>query len=224
MSQLARLALFAPLLALPAYAQITDVEFAQNLVRAQYFEGLPYARARQLTPAGVSILLEMLEDPAEAAYRVNIVMALGISGARSTYPALTRFYERPAQGEIHAAEYRARRAVPIALGHLAHHDPRALEYLFRAVRAKSTRSPPSWRYGQIAGRRLEDVLWRASVTGTAVSGRPQAAAFLRKLGEAARADPGASEQRHLHIREAQEFCDRVMREGPDRIFAAGGSP
>ena len=50
----------------PARAQLADVDFAEELVRADYVEGLPYVEARELTPAGVERLIEMLRDPGEA--------------------------------------------------------------------------------------------------------------------------------------------------------------
>ncbi len=53
-------------------------------------KGLPYFAARNLTPAGIERLVEMLRDPAEAEHRENIVMALGIRGRFATWHAPSR--------------------------------------------------------------------------------------------------------------------------------------
>ncbi len=94
---------------LPVRAPLAEGDFAVELVRADYVEGLPYTEARQLRPADVERLSEMLRDPGEAEHHENIVMALGISGARKAYPALVEFEDRAVEGEADAAEYRARK-------------------------------------------------------------------------------------------------------------------
>ncbi len=132
-------------------AQIGDVEFAEELVRVQYVEGLPYTKARKLKPAGVERLVEMLRDPAEAEHHENIVMALGISGAPPAYPALVAFQDREVEGEVDAAEYRARRALPLAMGHLAGTDPAALQFLFEAAGRPEPESAPRWSYLYLRG-------------------------------------------------------------------------
>ena len=208
----------------PARSQTGEVEFARNLVRAHYFEGLPYSRARELTPAGVDALIEMLADPTEAEYHANIVMALGISGAPQAYSALARFHEHSPVGEVDAAEYRARRALPLAMGHLARNDSRAFQFLVRAVRAEATSSIPGWSYRHLAGERLEGILRRAAITGLAISGRAQTTATLHELNTRARSDPAATDELRTHIREAQRFYDRVVHEGPARVFGSDSLP
>jgi hypothetical protein len=212
------------LAALPARAQAGEVTFAQELVRARYFEGLPYARARQLTPAGVEILTEMLADPAELEHRANIVMALGMSGAAQAYPALAEFHAVPLEGEVGSAEYRARSALPLAMGHLARSDSRALAFLIDAMNQEAPLSEPDWSYRHLSGHRLEGILWRAAITGLAISARPEAVALLQELDERARVDPASAEESRTHIRGARKLCDRIIRESPDRVFGASPSP
>ncbi len=204
----------------PARAQLAEVEFAEELVRSQYIEGLPYADARELTPAGVERLVEMLRDAAEGEHHENIVMALGISGAPQAYPALVAFQDKEVEGEVDAAEYRARRAVPLAMGHLTRSDPRALEFLLEAARRQEPESAPRWRYLYLRDQKLAGILRRAAITGVAMSGRPEAVAALRALGERARDDPSTTDELRVHVREAETLCDRVMREGPDRVFGS----
>ena len=208
----------------PARAQLAEVEFAEELTRADYVEGLPYARARQLTPAGVEILTEMLADPAEAEHHDNIVMALGISGDPQAYLALSQFHDDSPEGEIDSATYRARRALPLAMGHLARSDPRAFQFLLDAVHARAVTSVPEWSYRHLAGERLEGILRRAAITGLAISGRPEAVAVLRALGERARDDLRATNELRVHVREAERLCDRVVREGPDQVFGNRAAP
>ncbi len=205
-------------------AQIGDVEFAEGLVRADYVEGLPYAEARDLTMAGIERLVEMLQDSAEAEHHENIVMALGISGAPQAYPALVDFQDREVEGEVDAAEYRARRAVPLAMGHLAGTDPRALRFLLDAARRQDPESTPRWSYLYLRDQKLAGILRRAAITGVAISGQPEAVAALRALRERARDDPGETDELRVHVREAERLCDRVVREGPDQVFGSGAAP
>ena len=202
----------------PARAQLGEVAFAEELVRAHYVEGLPYAEARELTPADVERLIEMLRDSGEAEHHENIVMALGISGEPHAYPALVAFDDTDLEGEVGAAQYRARRAVPLAMGHLADTDSRALQFLLAAARREESESAPRWRYQYLRGAKLAGILRRAAITGLAMSGQPEAAAALRDLGERARLDPSATSELRIHFGAAEQLCDRVAREGPDRVF------
>ncbi len=208
----------------PARAQLAEGDFAEKLVRADYVEGLPYAEARELTLAGVERLVEMLRDPAEVEHHENIVMALGISGAPRAYPALVVFQDTEVEGEVDAAEYRARRALPLAMGHLARTDPRALRFLLAAARREGPEPAPRWSYLYLRDQKLAGILRRAAITGVAMSGRPKAVAALHALGERARDDPSTTDELRVHVREAERLCDRVVREGPARVFGVGAAP
>ncbi len=208
----------------PARAQLAERDFAEELVWADYVEGLPYVEARELTPAGVERLIEMLRDPAEAEHHENIVMALGISGAPQAYPALVAFGDEEVEGEVGAAAYRARRALPLAMGHLARTDPRALRFLLEAARREGPESAPRWSYLYLRDQRLAGILRRAAITGVAMSGQPDAVAALRALGERVRDDPSTTDELRVHVREAERLCDRVFREGPDQVFGSGATP
>jgi hypothetical protein len=203
---------------LPARAQLTEVELAEELVRAHYAEGLPYEEARELTPDGVDRLVEMLQDPAEAEHHDNVVMALGISGDPQAFLALSEFHESAPEGEVDRAEFRARRAIPHAMGHLAQNDERAYQFLVRSAHRGASSPAPGWTYHHLSGKKLKGFLRRAAITGVAKSGRPGAVAELRKLEARTRADPKATDELRTHIRESQELGDVVTREGPDRVF------
>ena len=179
---------------------------------------------RDLTLAGIERLVEMLQDSAEAEHHENIVMALGISGDPQAYSALARFQEHSPEGEVDAAEYRARRALPLAMGHLAGTDPRALQFLLEAARREGPESAPRWRYLYLRDQKLAGILRRAAITGVAMSGQPEAIAALRALGELARNDPSTTEELRVHVREAERLCDRVVREGPDQVYGSGAAP
>ncbi len=177
-----------------------------------------------MTPEGVERLIEMLQDPAEAEHHGNIVMALGISGAPQAYPALVEFEDREVEGEGDAAEYRARRAVPLAMGYLARTDSRALGFLLEATRREEPESAPRWRYLYLRDQKLAGILRRAAITGVAMSGQPEAVAALRALGERARNDPSTTDELHVHVHEAERLCDRVVREGRDQVFGSRAAP
>jgi len=205
---------------LPAFANSEDAEFAERLVRPDHVEGLPYAETRKLTRAGVARLVEMLADPAEAQHRVHLVMALGMSEDEQAYPALRAFWASEPVGEVDGAQYRARRSLPLAMGHLARSDPRALDFLLELAGVQAAEAQPAWGYRHLRGERLAGILQRSALTGLAISGRPEAAVALEQL-EFGLASQASDELRN-HLREARSLCDRVMREGPDRVFDRRG--
>jgi hypothetical protein len=104
------------------------------------------------------------------------------------------------------------------MGHLARSDPRALQFLLEASHGEDPESAPRWSYLYLRGPRLAGILRRAAITGLAMSGQPDAVTALRDLRERARVDPRATSELRLHVGEAERLCDRVVREGPDRVF------
>lgn len=210
------LLVLCPLYPVAVAAQDGGARAAEELVRGQYYEALPYARAQQLDPAGVARLVAMLADPAEAEHRPNIVAALGMSGGADAYPALAAFAQSAPRGAVDSAEYRARLAAPIAMGHLARSDPRALSYLRTAAHSDA---PTSWTYRHLDRERLGRLLQRAAISGLGVSGLPAADRALRTLRDERVDDAKRREARRAHIDEARELCGRVQREGAGRVFA-----
>ena len=130
--------------------------------------------------------------------------------------SLTAFARSVPQGAVDSAEYRARLALPIAMGHLARSDPRALAYLRTAARSDA---PTLWTYRHLDGERLGRVLQRAAISGLGVSGLPAAEQALRGLRDESPGDPRRRAARRAHIDEALDFCDRVKREGAAHVFA-----
>ena len=194
-----------PALGLAApFASAADeaVDAAEALVRATWFEGLPFAEASEIGAAGAARLRELLADPASARSHANALLALGISAEPGAYAALARYghaRERssaPASSEIR----RAWRVLPLAMGHLARRDPRALAWLVaereRAVAAQDT-------------PRHEHILLALGVAGT-----PEADAILARVSDAA---PGPLQP---SVRRARELCARIVRDGARQTFVA----
>jgi hypothetical protein len=205
-----------------------DVMAAEVLVRQHYFEGIPYEAARELTPEAVVRLAEMLESPEDAPYRANIVMALGMSGQPGAYEALAAYADQSPEGLIEGTESRARLVIPLAMGHLAQRDQRALGFLVRA--AQPDARAPRWRHRRLKSARLGGLLRRGAITGLAIAGRPEAGAALRVLSRQTTAPrtrlqgavpPFAANSRaklRRHLDEALELHSRVSREGAARVF------
>jgi hypothetical protein len=204
--------------ALPLRAD-DGVAAAEALVRAVWFEGLPYEQARALTPAGVRRLAAMLDEPGEAEHRVNIVVALGMSENPLAYPALEKLWRNEPRGEVSSSDYRARNALPFALGHLARADRRAFALLEREL-ARS--GPPTWSYKHLGGERLRAQLERGTVTGLGESGLPAADALLD--GVAQRATRSGDRALAAHVAEARALNGRVAREGAARVFGGERRP
>ncbi len=182
-----------------------EIAAAEALVSELYYEGLPYAEARDLTPAGAAHLTALLEDPASEPYHANIVLALGIAGHPGCVETLMRYAATP---PAHASRHResARRMVPLAMGYAAHRDARALAWLRERARA-----------GEAADQ-------MTAITGLALAARPEADTTLRELAEAAPDGAGASaerDQRAQHLAEALAYSARLQRDGYHAVLGEG---
>ncbi len=199
-----------------AAAQPGDSETsrADRIAGAIYYEGVPYEEARDLSEAEVARLIELLDDPAQLRAHPNILVALGMSGSPAAFDAIAGYALRGSSGELDRLEFRARRSIAPAMGHLARADGRALAWLMRAATADA--AAPGQRFRQLGPERIAELMRRGAITGLALSARPSAA---RRLAELA-ATPGADPRLVEHCREALRLHARVAREGPAAVLQA----
>jgi hypothetical protein len=192
---------------------------ADALVRARYYEGVPYAAARAVDAEGARHLEALLVDPDARAIRAQIALVLGVAAQPGAFEALAAAAERGASGEVDRASHALALALPLAMGHLARSDARAYGWL--RDRALGAGGDPGWSHGAHAGRALGDELRRAAVSGLATSGRPEALADLQALGAAGARRAGAIDpELDAALAEARALWARVATEGPDAVFAA----
>ena len=203
---------------------------AEALVRGVWFEGMPFDQARAIGPAGAARLAALLSDPNDRVVHANALIATGIAAAPGAFEVLRAYAAIEPEGAVDAATYDARIALPLAFGHLAREDDRALAALLE--RARAPVAPPTWSYRSLRGARLAAALREAVATGLAVSGRPEAAAALEGLvagssavGErddrsrsAASPEPDAGLVPHVAAMRA--LHGRVASEGPEAVFDA----
>ena len=177
-----------------------DPDTALELARAQWFEGIPEERLDRLSPDAHRALGELLEDPGEAEHHAAAIELLGLVGGRPAFKLITR-YERAAgtadAEEVSSALHRARIAVPIALGHLARHDDRALRQLLREA---DRTDGPRWRTKRISADRAARVHREVCAIGLGLSGREEAPAALRRMPGA-----GDAEAWSRHVAAALEM-------------------
>ncbi len=202
---------------------------AEALVRAVWFEGMPFERARAIGPAGVARLAALLSDPAERTVHANALIAIGIAGAPGAFEVLRDYAAVEPEGAVDGATYDARVALPLAFGHLARADDRALAALIE--RAVAPVAPPTWSYRSLRGARLAAALREAVATGLAVSGRSDAAAALAGLVAGTRALDARDERARslamdseaglvAHVAAMRALHARVASEGPEAVFEA----
>ncbi len=204
------------LLAAGGRAETPDSETsrADRIARAVYYEGVPYDEVRGLSSAEVAHLIELLNDPAERLHHPNILTALGMSGSPAAFDAIADYALRGSSGELDRLEFRARRSIAPAMGHLARVDERALAWLIRA--ATSAGPAPVQSFRQLDPERLARLMRRGAITGLALSARPAAARALGEIAAASRADPRIVE----HCREALALHEKVSRNGPASVLQA----
>ncbi|MDH3263520.1 MAG: hypothetical protein OEM24_05940, partial [Paracoccaceae bacterium] len=168
----------------------------RDFVRQHFFHGVPYDVARRYGPEAAGPLLEILADPAEQEWWVNIVAVAGMIGAEDqVFEPLVGFLED--SGEVLSAEhYRAKATVPLALGYLANQSgsEAAVDYLVAAA-------DPAYWAGRNVGRaefqasvfeRNADLATKA-ILGLALSGSDRALEALQQMQQLeAPALPGAA--------------------------------
>jgi len=172
----ALLALTAPS---AATAQMLTIAETEDLVRADYFEGMPQEEAMRIGPAGAQRLVEMLADPEESRSQGQILLALGLCGSPDAMAAILGWIATPRTGEIDRDTFKAWQALPYALGHLARHDRRALGQLERLMHADA----PDWTFRHHRGARLFRLARRAAANSLAETGLPEARGALDRAGQ-----------------------------------------
>jgi len=194
-----------------------EIAAAENLVRRTYYEGLPYAEARAVAPAAAARWVAMLGDPRERAHAATIAEALGIAAPPGAFEALVAADAAGASGEIDLAAYKLRRAIPLAMGHLARSDDRALVWLIAAAEREG--EDPGWYFRDRSGPRLGEEQRLRAVAGLGLAGRPAAAAALHRLS--ARHGPsGVSD----HARDALALNEGIAVRGADAVLGAPRRP
>jgi hypothetical protein len=196
-------------LALPlggSVARADSAADAETWVRQIYYEGFPAELALELDDPAVEALVEMLDDPAEAAYHGNIVLALGLRAHPLSYATLSALAETPPDGEVDRATFRAHTQVRIALGQLARKDGRALRWLLDADQGDEL---PTWHFRNHRGARLRVLLDELTWTGLALSGTPAAAAHLDRVIERSQGPDAATQRRRRHAESSRALLERA---------------
>jgi hypothetical protein len=157
-----------------------DAAEADALVRARWFEGVPADRIEPLTPDAVTRLGVLLADSAERQTHAPALELLGRAGADGAYELVAEYAADVPSGEVDRAIFRARLAIPLALGYLARRDDRALWRLIEAAGVGA--APASWHRAQLDGVRSGVLRQKMAITGLALSGRPEAGVTLRQMG------------------------------------------
>jgi len=192
---------------------------AEALVRRVYYEGVPFAAARAVDAAGAARLAAMLRDPAERAWWPNAALVLGIAGREGAFEALVAADQAGSSGEVDRTDYKLRTAIPLAMGHLARSDPRALSWLI--ARARDPAVDPGWSFRALRGPPLAEHLRGLALEGLGLSGRPEARAVLEAIvGEESATRSLAPTDVAAHAAEALRLHARIAAEGADTVLGA----
>jgi hypothetical protein len=208
------------LLAWTADAQLPR-EPISELVRSEFYHGIPYGLIERYGREAVPELVIMLADERESEHWSNIVWCLGVLGGEQAEVALVDFVERRFVGELDPDAWRAVLVVPLALGFIAH-DPgtRAFRYLAEGVSPTVWRGRGlAWTYPTLSGDERSTLMAKLSVNGLGVAGNAAAIARLEDLRE--RLPEADSELwRYLedNIAEAVDLARYVQAVGHRRAF------
>ena len=190
-------------LAAAAAAESDAAAHAESLVRERYHEGFPPEFGEQISAAGAAHLARLLKREDMAAHHATIIEALGASGQGPAFAALASFARRETGEQVDARQFRALRALPMAMGRLAADDPRALRWLLDASAASGA---ASFRAGPHSREEVGERLHAATLFGLGVSGRPEALGPLwaSAASDRARTRSAAQAALALHAEEAAE--------------------
>ncbi len=194
----------------PLKAQVDD------LVHKHYMHGIQYVQAKALGPAAVPYLIDLLDNPDEKEFWVNIIVTLGFIEDSAALAPLISFLS-DAHAEVDSFTFRALLSVPFAVGCIASNgDSRALGYLLDNLSPSASRSA-QWSF---QGKKIDQLLMEQSVTGLAVSGRPEARAELLKLKEEIEKKEGPSDRLLLieSVKDGLTTMGRIENEGRANIF------
>lgn len=198
--------------------QVLDAAGVDLFVRQLYFEGLPYLAPEELSAAAVDRLVKLLGSAPDAAFRANIVLALGMSEQPAAFAALVAFADRIPQGEVPADVYMARVALRMAFGHLARSNSDALQRLLDEAERDPAPTGTSWSFGMLHGATLARSLRQTAISGLGISGRREAMDALDSLATRLAKDPAAPRELRRHVEQSRAYCSRVRLEGPGRVF------
>ncbi len=161
----------------PAQSSPEIIMQVDDLVGKHYMDGVPYAQAHDLGAQALPYLFELLADPDQKLFWVNIIVAIGFIEDSSAVNPLVAFLEAPEE-EVDGFNFRALLSIPYALGCIASNgSPDAIGFL--AEKATGQKGfPLRWTF---RGKQIDQLIEEQSVMALAVSGRPEARQVLRNL-------------------------------------------
>ncbi len=185
-----------------------DAAGAEQLVRAIWYEGLPAEEAARIGAEGGARLVELLADPAEQAIHANVLLALGHAAPVGAYEAIAAYADAVPVGEVDRATFRARQMIPHALGALVDHDPRAMARLGRELDEPSR----GWTFRRFDAARVSRLRRRAAATSLAMTGRPEARAWLDGSATRSRGRVAADARFEAHLAASRELLEQRIAE------------
>lgn len=159
-------------------------ETVRTFVSATYPHGVPYDSARALGTPAEPILLRLLDEPAMAAHRSNIVITLGMLGSPAAAQRIVQIIE-DGTGVLSPDDASVRMDAVMALGYAAYAaGPGAapsppLTYLLDGLDASVWPVRVAWRLSNDDGR--AEQLRMRSIAALGLSGHPSALTALQQL-------------------------------------------
>jgi HEAT repeat protein len=201
--------------AAPVYAKSERVDL-RTFVTSWYVHGLPCGQAHAYGPEAVPELVAMLDDPVLEPHWTKVVATLGCIRDASAVEPLMAFLQRQ-QGEVSADAFRASLGVLLAIGQIAAGgDKTALAIVTDFVHSDGcAEHGVGLAYARYRDDALSEVMGRMAINALGLSGRPQALALLKRMGN----DPTLRSDWLDNVEEAITLNERVRSLGPTKAFA-----
>jgi hypothetical protein len=170
----------SPGMARPGCASPTLEDSVAGFVQLRFIHSVPYARAHQLGPRALPVLIKLFEDPKYKGSWASIALTISYIGEPEGFGAIRSFIMDRFHGEVDSETFRALVAAQSTLGPLAAHSPAALRYLMNGVDPHYWRELP-WTFQTYQGAVRDVAMSRWSITALSLTGTPEAGSLLKKL-------------------------------------------
>lgn len=173
----------------PPENESVDPMPVEDFVRQNFISGVPYEETLTSYDADdVPVLLDMLNNPDEAAHWANIVIVLNIIAKEDVAETIIDFINTPVDGTLSRPHFAAKSSAILSLGYLINRtgSETALNYLIESL------DPAVWRERGVTGigpfqssqTETNQEMSKQALLGLALSGSDRAAEALRTFQNA----------------------------------------
>lgn len=200
------------------YSQMDDTLKSQivTFVHQHYFEGIPYQKANSFGLEVIPYLTDLLNDPNQKEYWVNIIVTLGFIENSVALNSLIDFMTY-FQGNVDIYTFQALLSIPFAIGCIASNgDTKAFDFLVNKAQLSSNEIY-KWNYDN---HDIAQIMSQKAILGLAISGTEGAKVHLMNLKKIIEKDVNYKIYYNYlpFINDGLKYIDRISMYGRANYF------